>query len=1295
MADNTQREQRAAELAAQEAQNQQNAQAPSPASSGGTGWVVNDPTPAPAPTPSQPTPSNPTPSAPAPIALINPATGATEVYTPTSNPNIGIDAGGNLVYIGGYLPGGYTPQNTQAIESNAPIISTTAEYTGQASALGGTWGQTPATLAQEAFAGGQIGYTVTNADGSSREATKAEAKEILQQAIAGMSSQQQAQYKTALAILESAPGATPEEKLAYVQQQTSAEALALPVSQRNIQDQSVIGKQEQAIIKTASEPAANIIKLKTEEYIDRSAFDSLKPEYQKVLMNDGIEALNTRLDRDEKKAGEDRAAEIQDTKSKIAGLEAKQSNYEAQSLWAKAATVLGSNVSFEEVVQEALTFGGAKTKTFDSDTIEKEYQQSRLNALEAGQNMPISSEEYKQQVLSKQTTAAELGMQLVPFEYAREGRFDQLQLWEKVVYPVLDIVSLIPVVGWAGKGISAGAKTGSMAARIAALGGKQAVEFAAKDAVLAVEKATAQKLAKEGLLAAVKEGAKSATDNVTKKVLQKAIKPAMKDVQMATKEYNQIVKGANELAKMSEAVAKTETKGAAVYRAATRTEEIVGKAGKYTEPVDVVGSSGVVGYSTVANWNDLTPEQRTGGLALAALSSGIGGKALNLAENIIDPYKIPIAALKPRAARTEVEAGKIFSSTKGGIAGTTRLVLDHTMKPEDARVTVASLMKQLTEGKDAAKATIKTTLGEKEIKVKGTGLQKTVGQTSISASPMGEIFKEGTGAGGAKTNLEKYLRDANAAKKTAIEIETKPITVNGEEMVVKTISAPGVTVKGSEGGMYLGAAFYNQFSHKAAFGASGKISSGLLVTTPGISELPKSIRNTKDIAKMQEKAMKEFDGAKYVNQEVEGFKQYAKFMEFENVITNGSQLQRSQNLRSKLADTLRGNKGEYYTRDPKGRIELFQMYMEGGRATPYTMKELYALKGNALKNSLEDLFFGLEKKIDDLKEGKLISTKENVVTKEAQVSKAFNDIDVAVQRKGLTEIEAKRLKNEILAEYRSRIEYAPKREILRQEITRLATRSEMKRKDDLRRDQRYVDQVRADRARERQQIISRTPIRENARSPINDRSAAREGTRERQEPRSSVRETARQPRREAVRETPREIGRNTPRETPRSAARNVLRETPRETPRNVPRIAPPRTGLRNVPTIPRQAIIFIQDHSEHKNLDPKRFEGAIAWRQGLFYQIRWQPFGKEDVFYSQEPIPGVKYHEGLGSAAKSAVALYGEVPQNVRLDMGIVDINITRGRDVRKPILGFKADSKQKTHYSGINKDTGSIKKSK
>jgi hypothetical protein len=1239
-----------------------------------------------------------------------------------------------------------TIQPTSPTPAPVPTVPG-AVYTGQSTAQGGTWGNTAATLAAQQVAGGQIQYTVQDASSALRIASEAEAAKLTQQAVASLSDKQKEQYKATVAALESSAGATAQEKLASYQQQAAAqyaqsrsgqdnEALLAKVQAEAINKAQkeygieatkfVEGSATTAIptLQTAKEPS--VVQLKSGEFIEQTVYAKLEPKYQEVLMKDGIAALNDRLDKEEVTAKASQQEAIKDTKYQLANIESKQANYEAQSLWEKVAQTLNKPVTFSEAVQEALTFGGAETKALDSDKIDKEYNESRLKALEAGADIGISQQEYKDQVLAKQITAQELGMQLVPFEYAREGRFDQLQLWEKVVYPIADVASLIPVIGWFGKGVAVGSKGVSVGAKIAALGGKAAIEFAAKDAALGLEKAAAQKLAKEGLLMAVKEGAKSATDNVTKSILQKAIKPAMKDAELAAKEYGQIAKNADELAKLSGIAAKTETagtKGAKVYKAASRVGEVIGKAGKYSEPIDITSSTGIVGYSTVSNWNDLTPEQRVAGLGLAALTSGIGGKAVNLAENLIDPYKIPIAALKPRAARTEAIEGKMFSSTKKDIAGTTRLVLDHTMKPEDARVTVASLMKQLTEGEKTAKATIKTTAGEREIKVKGTGLQEVVGKTSVSATPMGEIFKEGTGAAGAKTNLEKYLRDANLAHGSKIEITSKPVKIGETEMEVKTISAPGVSVQGAEGGMYLGAAFYNQFAHKAAFGASGKISAGLLVSTPGISELPKGIKNIKDIASMEKQAIKHFDGAKDINKEVEGFKQYAKFMEFENVITNGSQLQRTTNLRSKLADELHMNRGEYYTRDSKGRVELFQMYLEGGRATPYTMKELYALKGKALSNSLEDLFYGLERRIEDLKEGKLISPKENLITKEEQVSKAFNNIDETVARKGLTDAEAKRLKGEILNEYRSRIDAVPNRTVLREQIGRLATRTEPQRRAADAETRRYIENVRAERAADRQRIVGRADVRETARGRAEERAAIREAGRpvDREAAREVVRDTGREatreaPRaatREALRETPREIPREIPRETPRETPRSILREMPRETPRNVPREVPrqtprevPRETPRSTPHItprittpitPRitKIITFIQEHSEHKKLDPKQFEGMLAWKQGFVYQIRWKPFGKTDVFYSREPIPEVKYFDGIGSAAKSAVALYGEIPKQVRVDMGIIDVNIFRGKDMDKPVLNFKADPKQKTHYTGIEKQSGSIKKSK
>lgn len=137
-----------------------------------------------------------------------------------------------------------------------------------------------------------------------------------------------------------------------------------------------------------------------------------------------------------------------------------------------------------------------------------------------------------------------------------------------------------------------------------------------------------------------------------------------------------------------------------------------------------------------------------------------------------------------------------------------------------------------------------------------------------------------------------------------------------------------------------------------------------------------------------------------------------------------------------------------------------------------------------------------------------------------------------------------------------------------------------------------------------------------------------------------------------------------------------------------------------VKTVPPDKIENIITHIESKSEDKKKLtakqlEGAIAWKQGFIYHLHYPPFGADDVFYSREPIPGVKYHEGIGSAAKSAVTLYGEIPQNIRLDMGIVDIDIQRAEKTGQPQLGFKADPKQKTKQSGIVKDKSSIKISK
>lgn len=1202
----------------------------------------------------------------------------------------------------GLIPYTPIPESAQEILAPSIIKNVQATYTGLPTALGGTWGNTPATLAAQTATGGQIQYTITDESGQTREATKAESKQITEAAIKNLTPEQKIVYETTLKeIKEEKPVSAVTTTIATaksIEKFSPVAAAKVPVVDTSISKITGFETKPQELYKTTVEPVTkkDLVEIAGNNYIEKESFDKLTAKEQEIVKKEGLEGFEKYLEQQEKSAEAGRKEAIQDTKASLQQLKEKQDAYEAQSLWDKVADTLQTKVTFDELVQESLSLGALKTKAFDNDAMEQEWLEARLNALEQGQDIGISLDDYRKQVLEKQTTAAELGMQMVPFEYVRPGRWEELQLWEKIVYPALDIVTIVPVVGLAAKGVSAIAKTGSAAAKIAALGGKSVVQFAAKDAALMAEKAATQKAVKEGLLAALKEAAKTTTDPVKKQVLKNVTNDAIKDVALATKEHSQIVKNAEELTKLSKLADKIEPD--AIYKASSEIERKAFKTAKYTEPIDVAGSTGVIGYSTVANWNDLTPAQRAAGLGLAVLTSGAVGKSFNVAENVLNPNKIPIAALKPRQQLVKAEVGKIYNPGKEGLKGTDRLLIDHTIDPEKARLTVADIQKQLVSGETVAKSKLETLKGEKEIRVKGTGLQKTVGKTGITATPMGEIGKVGTGAYGMKSNLEKALEKANKKYGTNIEIEGRPLKIGTEEIEVKTISVPGLEVKGKEGGMYLGAGFYNQFAHQAAAGGKGKISAGYLIGLTDISELPKELKNI-DINKRYEAALKYYDGTNDTNKVIEGFKRWGNNMELENMITNGTQLQRTQNLRSKLADMLHQEKGEYFTRDKAGRIELFQMYMEGGRNTPYTLKELYQLKGNALKNSLEDLFFGLEKRFDDLKSGKIISTKENIpITKEEQLAKAFNDIDASVYKKAITPDEAKRLKSQIVSEYRARLEYVPDRAALRAKITRLATRTDAMRKSDREETQRLIDNVRKNRTEAKRKIVSGELPRKSTETIDEQRKRIFSETEKRLKARAEKGKAEKTEIRDVTKREDEKTRKITDREERKIS--DIKRETPearttvaRESIDERTKIIPDRKIKITEDIIPKQVkplltkkqistiIKNIETESDVK-LKENQIKGAVAWKQGLFYRLHYPPFGKIDKIVTREPIPGVPYHEGIGSAAKSIVALYGEIPKDVRLDMGIVDIDISKRKNLKQPELKFKADPKQKTNYA-------------
>jgi hypothetical protein len=95
---------------------------------------------------------------------------------------------------------------------------------------------------------------------------------------------------------------------------------------------------------------------------------------------------------------------------------------------------------------------------------------------------------------------------------------------------------------------------------------------------------------------------------------------------------------------------------------------------------------------------------------------------------------------------------------------------------------------------------------------------------------------------------------------------------------------------------------------------------------------------------------------------------------------------------------------------------------------------------------------------------------------------------------------------------------------------------------------------------------------------------------------------------------------------------------------------------------------------EGKQIKLTHADAWLAWKQGIVYYLKWKPYDKAHTICTRTPIAGVPYVAGIGSAAKSIVARYGEVPEALRFDMGIVDVSIVRGSDPGKPLLTYTLD---------------------
>jgi hypothetical protein len=113
----------------------------------------------------------------------------------------------------------------------------------------------------------------------------------------------------------------------------------------------------------------------------------------------------------------------------------------------------------------------------------------------------------------------------------------------------------------------------------------------------------------------------------------------------------------------------------------------------------------------------------------------------------------------------------------------------------------------------------------------------------------------------------------------------------------------------------------------------------------------------------------------------------------------------------------------------------------------------------------------------------------------------------------------------------------------------------------------------------------------------------------------------------------------------------------------------------------RVTLIRLSLPDKYKNLTDSQIASMIAWKQGIMYKAIYEPYGQKDVINTRKPISDVPYLEGIGSAAKSAIAR-GIPPEVINRDMGVVDIRIESKKDTTGkavPIMLFTADRYQRT----------------
>lgn len=121
---------------------------------------------------------------------------------------------------------------------------------------------------------------------------------------------------------------------------------------------------------------------------------------------------------------------------------------------------------------------------------------------------------------------------------------------------------------------------------------------------------------------------------------------------------------------------------------------------------------------------------------------------------------------------------------------------------------------------------------------------------------------------------------------------------------------------------------------------------------------------------------------------------------------------------------------------------------------------------------------------------------------------------------------------------------------------------------------------------------------------------------------------------------------------------------------------PPRGGRIDLPKEPPPPPIIttmLDNASPAKR--KKLLKGMVTWKQGFGWWTIYPPYGAKDRFFTRKPIKGIKQVSGAGSAYKTITKLGQYVPRTIKHDLGIMDIEITKGKGIK-----FKRDIKRKTH---------------